>query len=166
VADELSIRALMPEDWPAVRAIYASGIATGDATFEVEPPTWHDFDSHRLSGLRFVGVDAAGAVVGWVAASPVSDRCVYSGVIEHSVYVDPAAQGRGVGRRLLEHLISESEAAGIWTIQSGIFPENAASRALHARCGFREVGLRERIGQHQGRWRDVVMVERRSPAVR
>ena len=165
MADELSIRALTPADWPAVRAIYSAGIAAGHATFEMEAPSWDDFDTHRPSALRFVGVDAAGTVVGWVAASPVSDRCVYSGVIEHSVYVDPAAQGHGVGRRLLEHLISQSEAAGIWTIQSGIFPENAASRALHARCGFREVGIRERIGRHHGRWRDVIMVERRSPAI-
>ena len=101
---------------------------------------------------------------GW-PPRPVSDRCVYAGVIEHSVYVDPALRGRGIGRLLLDHLIAASEAAGIWTIQSGIFPENAASRALHARCGFREVGIRERVGRHRGRWRDVVMVERRSSTV-
>ena len=165
MAPELTIRPLEAGDWPAVREIYAAGIATGDATFEEEPPSWHDFDGHRLPTLRFVAMDAAGAVVGWVAAAAVSDRCVYAGVIEHSVYVDPARRGRGVGRLLLDHLIAASEAAGIWTIQSGIFPENAASRALHARCGFREVGIRERLGRHRGRWRDVVMVERRSSTV-
>jgi phosphinothricin acetyltransferase len=165
MAAELTIRLLEAADWPAVREIYAAGIASGDATFEEEPPSWDDFDSHRLSTLRFVAVDAAGAVVGWVAAAAVSDRCVYAGVVEHSVYVEPAMRGRGVGRLLLDHLIAASEADGIWTIQSGIFPENTASRALHARCGFREVGVRERVGRHRGRWRDVVMVERRSPAI-
>ncbi|MGD1034867.1 MAG: N-acetyltransferase family protein [Candidatus Dormibacteria bacterium] len=162
---ELMVRLLEASDWPAVREIYAAGIATGEATFEEEPPSWEVFDGHRLASLRFVATDAAGVVVGWVAAAAVSDRCVYAGVIEHSVYVDPALRGRGIGRLLLDHLIAASEAAGIWTIQSGIFPENAASRALHARCGFREVGIRERLGRHRGRWRDVVMVERRSSTV-
>ncbi|HXZ98934.1 MAG TPA: metalloregulator ArsR/SmtB family transcription factor [Candidatus Binatia bacterium] len=162
---DLSVRPLDPADWPAVRQIYAAGIATGDATFEEEPPSWEDFDAHRIAGLRFVAVAPDQAVVGWVAASPVSDRCAYAGVIEHSVYVDPGWQRRGAGRLLLEHLIRASESAGIWTIQSGVFPENTASRALHGRCGFREVGLRERVGRHHGRWRDVVMLERRSPTV-
>jgi L-amino acid N-acyltransferase YncA len=102
-------------------------------------------------------------VTGWVAASPVSDRCVYSGVVEHSLYVAGNARGSGVGRRLLEALVASTEAAGIWTIQSGIFPENAASLRLHERCGFRRVGIRERLGEHDGRWRDVVMIERRAP---
>jgi phosphinothricin acetyltransferase len=164
-APELAIRLLEAADWPAVREIYAAGLATGDATFEEEPPSWGYFDGHRLPTLRFVAVDAAGVVVGWVAAAAVSDRSVYAGVIEHSVYVDPALRGRGVGRLLLGHLIAASEAAGIWTIQSSIFPENTASLTLHARCGFREVGVRERVGRHRGRWRDVVMVERRSPAI-
>lgn len=165
MAPELAIRPLEARDWPVVREIYAAGIASGDATFEEEPPSWDEFDGHRLPALRFVAADSAGKVVGWVAAVAVSDRCVYAGVIEHSVYVDPAMRGRGVGQLLLDHLIAASEAAGIWTIQSGIFPENTASRTLHARCGFREVGMRERIGRHHGRWRDVVMVERRSPAI-
>jgi phosphinothricin acetyltransferase len=107
----------------------------------------------------------SGPVLGWVAVSPVSARQVYAGVVEHSVYVDPAAHGRGVGRLLLQALIAATEAAGIWTIQSGVFPENAASLALHATCGFRVVGTRERVGRHHGRWRDVVLVERRSPTV-
>ncbi|HVT68567.1 MAG TPA: GNAT family N-acetyltransferase, partial [Trebonia sp.] len=113
---------------------------------------------------RHVAVSAAtGRVLGWVAASPVSSRCVYAGVIEHSVYVDPGQQGRGIGAALLSALIASSEAAGVWTIQSGIFPENAASLRLHERAGFRVVGRRERLGRHHGRWRDVLLIERRSP---
>ena len=104
-------------------------------------------------------------VLGWVAVSAVSGRCVYAGVVEHSVYVHPGARGQGVGRQLLDALISSTEAAGIWTIESGIFPENTASAALHQAAGFRTVGIRERIGQHHGRWRDVVLIERRSPSV-
>jgi phosphinothricin acetyltransferase len=150
-------------DWPAVRAIYAAGIATGEATFADEPPDWDGFTAGR-STMRLVAVDG-GAVVGWAAAGPVSDRDVYAGVVEHSVYVDPATRGRGCGRVLLEALIERCEDTGIWTIQSGIFPENTASLGLHARCGFRVVGTRERIGCHHGRWRDVVMVERRSTTV-
>ena len=153
---------MVEADWPVVREIYAAGIATGDATFEAEPPDWQEFDADKLADLRFVA-ELQGKVVGWVAASRVSDRCVYGGVAEHSVYVDPAATGRGVGRTLLGHLIESTEAMGIWTLQSGIFPENAASLVLHQRCGFRVVGIRERLGQHGGRWRDVVMIERRSP---
>ena len=153
---------LRPDDWPAVKTIYAEGMATGHATFETTVPTWEDWDASHLPDHRFAA-RADGRVIGWVAASPVSGRCVYRGVVEHSVYVAGHAQGRGVGRRLLEALVASTEAAGIWTIQSGIFPENAASLALHERCGFRRVGIRERLGEHQGRWRDVVMIERRSP---
>jgi len=153
---------LRPDDWPAVKAIYAEGMATGHATFETTVPTWEDWDSSHLPDHRFAA-RADGVVIGWVAASPVSGRCVYRGVVEHSVYVAAHAQGCGVGRRLLEALVASTEAAGIWTIQSGIFPENTASLALHQRCGFRRVGIRERLGEHQGHWRDVVMIERRSP---
>jgi L-amino acid N-acyltransferase YncA len=142
--------------------IYRLGIATGHATFETEPPAWTEF---RRRQHRLVALDPAGAVLGWVACSPVSDRCVYAGVVEHSVYVHPDARGRGVGRTLLDALIASTERAGIWTIQSGVFPENTASLRLHAAAGFRTVGTRERIGRHHGVWRDVVMIERRSPAV-
>jgi L-amino acid N-acyltransferase YncA len=145
--------------------IYRLGIDTGDATFETEPPAWDRFTATRLPEHRFVATDPDGRVVGWVACSPVSDRCVYAGVVEHSVYVHPDARGRGVGKALLRKLIESTEAAGIWTVQSGIFPENRASLALHASCGFTVVGTRRRIGRHHGRWRDVVLVERRSPLV-
>ncbi|MGW7327231.1 N-acetyltransferase family protein [Streptomyces sp. NPDC054840] len=148
-----------------VLAIYRAGIDEGNATFEAEAPTWSAFDAAKLDRHRFAAVDEAGTVLGWVAVSAVSDRCAYAGVVEHSVYVHPAARGRGVARLLLEALISSTEAAGIWTIQSGIFPENSASLALHARAGFRVIGTRERIGRHHGVWRDVVLLERRSPAV-
>jgi L-amino acid N-acyltransferase YncA len=148
-----------------VLRIYQQGIEEGQATFEVAAPTWAEFDASRLAGHRFVAVAGAGDVVGWVAVSPVSRRSAYAGVVEHSVYVDPRARGRGVGRALLEALIASTEAAGVWTIQSGIFPENTASLALHQAAGFRMVGTRERIGQHRGRWRDVVLIERRSPVM-
>jgi phosphinothricin acetyltransferase len=163
-ADSIIVRAMTAAEWPAVEAIYASGIATGNATFETEPPTWDAFDATHLADHRFIALDR-GNVVGWVAASAVSDRCVYDGVVEHSVYVDPEVSGRGVGTALLAALITSTEAAGIWTIQSGVFPENLASLALHERCGFRVVGRRERIGRHFGRWRDVVLIERRSALI-
>lgn len=148
----------------AVLAIYQAGIDEGNATFETRAPGWQAFSAARLPGHRYVAVDA-GRVVGWVAVSPVSSRPAYAGVVEHSVYVDPDARGKGVGRLLLSALIASTEAAGIWTIQSGIFPENNASLVLHRSAGFRVVGTRERMGQHHGRWRDVVLIERRSPAV-
>lgn len=164
-AGSVQITPMTPAHADAVIAIYQAGIDEGNATFETTAPTWSDFDTSKLSDHRFVAVDDAGAVVGWVAAVAVSDRCVYAGVVEHSVYVSPSARGHGVGRALLDALIASTEAAGIWTIQSGIFPENAASAALHRASGFREVGRRERIGQHHGVWRDVVLIERRSAVV-
>ena len=148
----------------AVLAIYQAGIEEGNATFETRAPGWAAFTTARLPAHRFVAT-TGGQVAGWVAASAVSGRCVYAGVVEHSVYVHPAVRGRGTGRRLLDTLIASTEAAGIWTIQSGIFPENTASLALHRAAGFRVVGTRERIGQHHGRWRDVVLIERRSPVL-
>lgn len=160
----IRIDALTAAHWPRVGEIYAAGIAGGDATFETAVPSWESWDAAKLPEHRFVAVEGTG-VVGWVAASSVSSRCVYAGVVEHSVYVDPGASGRGVGRTLLAALIASTEAAGIWTIQSGVFPENRASLALHEALGFRRVGVQERVGQHHGVWRDVVLIERRSPSV-
>jgi L-amino acid N-acyltransferase YncA len=158
----LLIRQLEKRDWPAVKAIYEQGIAGGNATFETEAPSWDDWDKTHLEGHRLVALQG-GEVVGWAALSPVSERCVYAGVADESVYVADSAQRRGVGRTLLEELIARAERDGIWTIQAGIFPENEASLELHRRCGFRVVGTRERIGKHHGVWRDVVLMERRSP---
>lgn len=156
--------------WPQVETIYRAGIATGHATFETQPPSWVDFDRAKLSEHRLVAVSSDGTVLAWAAVTAVSERCVYSGVVEHSVYVDPLAQGRGVGRQLLESLASSTEAAGIWTIQSGVFEENVASLALHAAVDFRQVGIRRGVGRMTygplaGRWRDVVLLERRSGVV-
>ncbi|MEV4524909.1 N-acetyltransferase family protein [Streptosporangium sp. NPDC049304] len=150
--------------------IYRLGIDEGQATFETTVPAWEHFLAAKLPGHSHVAVDTDGdtdgdRVLGWVAATAVSDRCAYAGVVEHSVYVHPEARGRGVGSALLAALIASTEAAGIWTIQSGVFPENTASLALHARAGFRVIGTRERIGRHHGVWRDVVLIERRSPVV-
>lgn len=166
----ISIRALTPEDWVDVEPIYAQGIADGEATFEVATPSWKAFDAGKLPGLRFVAVDAGGAVLGWVAASAVSSRPAYNGVVEHSVYIDRAVRGQGVGRMLLAAFIDAADSAGIWTIQSSIFPENAASLRLHQSAGFRIVGRRERIarsgaGPHAGQWRDTILIERRSAIV-
>jgi L-amino acid N-acyltransferase YncA len=150
-----------------VLSIYQLGIDEGNATFETRAPTWTEFDAAELPEHRFAAEGRAdGKVLGWVAATTVSDRCAYAGVVEHSVYVHPAARGQGIARALLDALITSTEQAGIWTIQSGVFPENTASLALHRRAGFRVVGTRERIGRQHGRWRDVVLIERRSPHVR
>jgi len=161
--DGVLIRPMRAEDAGQVLAVYQAGLDTGQASFETAAPAWEAFDAARLPLHRHVAADAAsGRVIGWVAASPVSSRRVYSGVIEHSVYVDPAGQGRRIGGALLAALIASSEDAGVWTIQSGVFPENAASLRLHERAGFRVVGTRERVGRHHGRWRDVLLIERRS----
>ena len=159
------ITAMLPEHAEQVLAIYQLGIDTGDATFETTAPTWEAFDASRLPDHRFVALDADDRVAGWAAVVPVSDRCVYAGVVEHSVYVHPDARGRGIGLTLLTTLLNSTEAAGIWTVQSGIFPENTASLALHRRAGFRVVGTRERVGRHHDRWRDVLLIERRSSAI-
>jgi len=165
-----AVREMLPGDWPAVERIYAQGIEDGEATFEVATPTWQTFDSGKLPGMRLVAVDADGTVMGWIAGSAVSSRPAYRGVVEHSVYIDRAARGRGVGRLLLEAFIGAAEKAGVWTIQSSIFPENAASLRLHEVTGFRVVGRRERIarsgaGPHAGVWRDTLLIERRSATV-
>jgi L-amino acid N-acyltransferase YncA len=149
------------EDWPEVAAIYREGIATGNATFEKDAPEW---DKGHLRDCRLIA-RAAGEVIGWAVLSPVSTRRAYSGVAEVSLYVTALARGIGVGKALLRALIDESERKGIWTLQAGIFPENAASIALVKSCGFREVGVRQRLGQMNGVWRDVVLVERRSKVV-
>ena len=155
---------LRPEHWPEIARIYADGIATGDATFETEVPSWERWHASHLAEHRFVAL-RDGAVVGWAAVSPVSDRCVYGGVVGNSVYVDEQVRGLGVGRLLLERLIASTEQAGIWTIQTGIFPENEASLRLHERVGFDVVGRRKRLGRLRGVWRDVLLFERRSDVV-
>ncbi|WP_330261468.1 GNAT family N-acetyltransferase [Streptomyces sp. NBC_00539] len=165
MAAEFRLVPMTAERGDEVLAIYQRGIDEGNATFETRAPEWAAFDGAKLGDHRFVALDDTGAVLGWVAASAVSDRCAYAGVVEHSVYVHPDARGRGVARALLDALIVSTEAAGIWTIHCGIFPENTASLALHGRAGFRTIGTRERIGRHHGVWRDVVLLERRSPAI-
>ncbi|MEV0895980.1 N-acetyltransferase family protein [Actinoplanes sp. NPDC049802] len=158
------IRPMRADDAGAVLRIYQAGLDGGNASFERTAPTWDVFDKARLPGHRIVAVDGD-TLLGWVAVSPVSARAVYAGVVEHSIYVDPAARGRGAGRQLLLALVASTEAAGIWTIQSGVFPENTASLRLHHGCGFRTVGVRERVARHGDRWRDVVLLERRSPHI-
>ena len=150
----------------AVLAIYQDGLDSGNASFQTEAPDWSVFDAGKLSNHRFVAIAQDGVVLGWVAVSPVSSRPVYAGVVEVSVYVGTSARGGGVGRTLLDVVIESTEAAGVWTLQAGIFPENAASLALHERAGFRVLGVQEKIGRHGDRgWRDVVRLERRSPNV-
>jgi L-amino acid N-acyltransferase YncA len=154
---------MLVRDASAVLAIYQAGLDTEQASFETVAPTWEAFDAARLPAHRHVAADAAtGEILGWVAASAVSSRPVYAGVIEHSVYVRPGQHRRGIGAALLAALISASETAGIWTIQSSVFPENTASLRLHERAGFRAVGVRQRVGRHHGSWRDTVLIERRS----
>ena len=180
------IEPMTPADWPAVRRIYAAGIATGQATFETEAPGWDAWNRAHLPLCRLVaraagsgngndsgrdgdgssgsndGGNNAGGVLAWAALAPVSGRACYAGVAEHSIYVDAAARGRGIGKRLLGELARQSEAAGIWTLQSSVFPENAASIAVHLACGFRILGRRKRVAMHNGVWRDTVIMERRS----
>ena len=160
-AKEIQIRNLCEADWPAVRAIYLEGIATGQATFETAAPAWNEWNATHLPAPRIVAVSNE-EVVGWAALVRVSARAVYAGLAEVSVYVANGARGMGVGRALLEKLIVDSEAADIWTLQASIFPENGASLALHKSCGFRKVGRRERIGKMKGVWRDTILLERRS----
>ncbi|MBI5018421.1 MAG: N-acetyltransferase family protein [Deltaproteobacteria bacterium] len=160
----LSIQPLLASDWPAVRRIFEAGLATGVASLETEVPAWEAWDAAHLAAGRLVARVGA-EVVGWTALSAVSARRVYAGVAEVSLYVDPGFQGRGVGRSLLQMLVDESERLGLWTLQSAILDENLASAALHEAVGFRRVGRRERLGRRLGVWRDVLLYERRSPAV-
>jgi len=155
---------MQPENWAAVREIYREGIATGNATFESELPDWEKWDNNHRKDCRLIARKEE-QVLGWAALSPVSGRRVYSGVAEVSVYVAAAARGTGVGKSLLQALIAESELHGLWTLQAGIFRENAASVALHKSCGFREVGVRQRIGKLGETWRDVLLLERRSATI-
>ena len=158
------IENMRAEHWESVRAIYLEGIATRHATFETEPPDWSRWDAAHLRFARLVAF-AGRVIAGWAALSPVSSRSVYAGVAEVSVYVGARHRGLGAGRALLEALVQESEANGVWTLQAGIFPENEASVALHKACDFREVGRRERVAKLEGRWRDTVLLERRSKTV-
>jgi L-amino acid N-acyltransferase YncA len=153
---------MMPSHAASVLAIYQAGIDDGDATFETQAPSWEAFDADHLPDHRFVALDDDGSVLGWVVVGRYSARSVYRGVVEVSVYVGPAARGHGLGRLLLDAVVASAEQAGIWTVQAGVFPENAASMALHRSAGFRVVGTRERIGARDGIWRDVVLLERRS----
>jgi L-amino acid N-acyltransferase YncA len=161
---DFTIEKMKDEDWLAVKAIYKEGIATGNATFEADAPDWEQWDEHHLRDCRLV-VKSAEEIIGWFALSPVSNRCVYKGVAEGSLYVKSSARGKGVGKALLKAAIEESERLGFWTLQSGVFPENAASIAMQKACGFRQVGVREKIGYMDGKWRDVVLMERRSKVV-
>jgi L-amino acid N-acyltransferase YncA len=160
----LAIDKMTPQDWPAVRAIYLEGIATRNATFETDAPDWEKWGRDHVQECRLVARKGDG-IIGWAALSPVSGRCVYAGVASLSIYIAETARGQGVGKALLRALIEVSERRGIWTLEAGIFPENAASIALHKSCGFRVVGRRERIGQMDGVWRDVIFMERRSKIV-
>ncbi len=159
----MSIRELRPGDWPVVRAIYDEGIRGGDATFEIEPPSWETWNAAHPE-LRLVA-EREGSVVGWAALSPASARLCYRGVGEVSVYVAEAARGTGFGRELLDALVRGSEQTGYWTLTAGVFPENEASLRVHRACGFRQVGVRERLGESAGVWRDVILLERRSTVV-
>lgn len=163
ILTDMLIRPMTTDDQAAVLGIYEEGIATGDATFESQVPTWASWDSSHLSAHRFVA--ETDRVVGWVAASAVSSRCVYAGVIESSVYVAADARGQRVGSELLDALVESTEQAGIWTIQTGIFPENRSSIHIHEKAGFRTVGIHEKLGQMNGVWRDVVLMERRSAKI-
>ena len=161
---DLTIGAMKASDWPFVRAIYLEGIATGDATFEQTAPDWDRWNSGHLETCRLLA-RMNSRIVGWAALSAVSSRCVYQGVAEVSIYVTGDARGQRVGSHLLKKLVAESERVGFWTLQAGIFPENVPSIRLHKRAGFRIVGLRERLGNMNGRWRDVVLLERRTASV-
>lgn len=157
----MNIINLLPQHWEAVKKIYEEGIATGNATFQTSAPTWEEWDNSHAAKPRLVAVEN-NAVLGWAAITPVSGRCVYAGVGEVSVYVAANARGKGVGKQLLLSLIEESEKENYWTLQAGVFPENKASIAIHEACGFRIIGIREKIGRMNDVWRDTVLLEKRS----
>ena len=164
VESVLVLRPMQAGDWEAVKSIYQEGMATGNATFETNVPNWEAWDKSHLPQCRWVA-EIDRIVVGWAILSPVSNRCVYAGIAEVSVYLARQSQGKNIGYALLSRLIDDSELNGLWTLEAGIFPENTASINLHKRCGFREVGLREKLGRLNGKWRDVLLFERRSLAV-
>lgn len=150
--------------WPRVKEIYEMGIATGNATFQTTAPTWEEWDNTHVKSCRIIAIDD-GKITGWAALTPVSGRCVYAGVGEVSVYVSPDEKGKGIGKGLLDELIRQSETEGFWTLTAGIFPENKGSLRIHEKAGFKVLGIRERIGKIDGRWRDTVLLERRSQVV-
>ncbi|WP_414656180.1 GNAT family N-acetyltransferase [Flavobacterium sp.] len=160
----MEIRKLSDKHWDQVKIIYQKGIDTGNATFQTSAPSWEDWDQSHLTSCRVV-MQEDGNVIGWAALTPVSSRCVYAGVAEVSVYVDPAHSGKGVGLTLLNELVRQSETEGIWTLQAGIFPENTASLRIHEKAGFRILGTREKIGKQNGIWRDTALLERRSSVI-
>ena len=158
----MNIGVMRPDQWPEVRGIYLEGIATGQATFQTDAPSWENWDSSHLPDLRFVAIAESSEIMGWAALSPVSSRCVYQGVAEVSVYVSERFRGQKVGYTIVRHLIAESESRNIWTLQASIFPENEASVGLHEKLGFRIIGYRERVAKQSGVWRNVYLLERRS----
>jgi phosphinothricin acetyltransferase len=160
----MQIETMLPQHWPTVKKIYEEGIATGNATFQTIAPEWEEWDAAHVKNSRLVATEN-NEVLGWAALTAVSGRCVYAGVGEVSVYVAAAARGKGIGKKLLQALITESEKNNFWTLQAGIFPENAGSVKIHEDGGFRIIGKRERIGQMNGLWRDTLLLERRSSIV-
>ncbi len=160
----MKIIEMLPSHWESVKQIYAEGIASGNATFQTAIPTWIEWDEAHVKNSRLIAVEDT-EVLGWAALTPVSGRCVYAGVGEVSVYVSEKTRGKGVGKKLLNALINESEKNNFWTLQAGIFPENYASIKIHEQCGFRIIGSREKIGQSNGSWRDTLLLERRSKSV-
>lgn len=161
---DIQIEALTKNDWDVVRSIYLEGIATGEATFEKDPPSFEEWDSSHLPDCRIIA-RRGNQIVGWAALSPVSNRCVYRGVAEVSIYIAASSRGEGIGKILLDALIKASEETGIWILESSMFPENESSIRLHKSCGFREVGFREKIGELDGKWRNTILMERRSKVI-
>ncbi len=161
---DITFKTLAKEDWKNASKIYSEGIATDNATFEQRVPTWEEWDKNHLKTCR-IAAEINEVVVGWACLSPVSDRCVYGGVAEASVYISKVHRGAGVGTQLLNRLIEESEMEGFWTLQAGVFPENTASLMLIEKLGFRQIGYREKVGKMNGVWRDTILLERRSKKI-